>query len=146
MKEEIIQHLVEQQRQVIKDLQTEIKDRQKAADIDEDDTIDDDDFAQQEVNKDFVRRIRDQVDVAMDDLATLKTYVHRKSEQLEPGALIDTENFYILVGVSVQNDTYNDKKVICMSEEAPAYQANEGKKKGDTLSLGNNEVKIKDIL
>ena len=146
MKEDIIQHLVEQQKQVVSDLQTEIKNRQSAADIDEDDTIDDDDFAQQEVNKDFVRRIREQVEVAMADLATLKSFVHRKSNQVEPGALIDTKDFYILVGASVKNDTYKGKKVICMSVEAPAYQVNEEKKKGDTLELGNNTVKIQDIL
>lgn len=145
MKEEIIQLLIDQQEQVIKDLETEIKNRQAAADIDEDDTIDADDFAQQEVNKDFVRRIRDQVVVASEDLLTLQRFVHRKSTQVEPGALIVTKDFFILVGVSVKNYVFNDKKVISMSEEAPAYHANEEKKKGELLQLGENKVKIIDI-
>ena len=145
MKQKIIEHLIDQQRKVITDLETAIKERQLAADIDEDDTRDADDFAQQEVNKDFVRRFRDQLEVAQKDLSTLKSFVHINSDEVAPGALVDTDKFYIVVGASVQNDEYDGKKVICMSEEAPAFEANKGKTKGDELMLGPNKIKIKSI-
>ena len=145
MKEEILEHMVQEQKQVIEDLKTEINNRRSAADIDEEDTIDDDDFAQQEVNKDFVRRFRDQLDTAQSDLATLKSYVHKQSSKVEPGALVYTKEFCILVGVSVKNTEYDGKKIICMSEEAPAYQNNKEKKEGDKLELGNKKVDIEKI-
>lgn len=144
-KESILKHLISEQKQVIEDLKTEIDNRRSAADIDEEDTIDDDDFAQQEVNKDFVRRFRDQLDVAQSDLATLKSFIHKESNKIEPGALVDTDNFCIVVGVSVKNSKYDGKKVICMSEEAPAYEKNKNKKEGDELELGQKMVTIKNI-
>jgi len=63
VKEEIIQKLIDDQEKVIADLQKTIEDRNSAADIDEETTRDADDFAQQEVNKDFVRRFREQITI-----------------------------------------------------------------------------------
>lgn len=145
MKEEIIQKLIEEQEKVIADLNKTIEDRNAAADIDEETTRDADDFAQQEVNKDFVRRFQEQITIGHEDLATLKSYKFRKNDTFSKGALIEVKEFYILVGAAVHNVEHNKKKVVCMSMEAPAYGLNEGKKAGDKMKMGNKETKILSI-
>ena len=142
MKEEIIQKLIEEQEQVIADLNKTIEDRNAAADIDEETTRDADDFAQQEVNKDFVRRFQEQITIGHEDLATLKSYKFKKNESFSKGALIEVKEFYVLVGSAAHNVEYKNKKVVCMSLEAPAFALNEGKKVGDNMTMGSKESKI----
>ncbi len=146
MKEEIIQKLIEEQEKVIADLEKTVADRNAAADIDEEDTRDADEFAQQEVNKDFVRRFSEQITIGHEDLATLKSYKFKKNNTFSKGALVEVKEFYILVGAAVHNVEHNGKKVVCMSLEAPAFALNEGKKEGEEMKMGNKTTPILSIL
>lgn len=142
MKTAVIEQLIELQETVIKDIKTAMNERNTAADLDEDSTRDADDFAQQEINKDFARKFVEQLEIAEEELKDLKHFKFQKNEIVEPGALIETEDFYILVGASVLNSTFNNKKVVCMSENAPAFELNKGKKANEELQLGNNKKEI----
>jgi len=145
MKPEIIEKLIVEQEQVIKDHEKAINARNEAADIDEEDTRDTDEFAQQELNKDFVRRFRDQLVTAHDDLAILKSFKFRKNDTFAPGALVVTDEYYFLIGAAVHNVEHDGKQVVCISTQAPVYGLNEGKKKGDEMKMGNKTTKIKSI-
>lgn len=142
MKENLIQQLIEEQEQVIIDIEAALDQRHEAADIDEEDTRDDDDFAQQELNKDFARKFVEQLEIAQVELSELKKYKYSKNDSITKGALVETDKLYIVVGPSVQNSQFNNKKVVCMSDQAPAYKENEGKTGKDKLKLGTNQVKI----
>lgn len=145
MKEEIIDLLIKEQQKIKEDLETEIENRQHAADIDEGDTRDDDDYSQQEVNKDFVRRFREQIDIANRDLNLLQQYKFKKSDSIEDGALVETKEFYFVVGVSTHNMEFKKKKVVGISKGAPVYEFNEGKTKKDKMKIGKKEVDILSI-
>lgn len=145
IKTKIIEQLIKLQEDVVNDIKTTMSERNTAADLDEDSTRDADDFAQQEINKDFARKFVEQLEIAEEELKDLKHFKFQKNETVKPGALIETNDFYILVGASVLNSTYNGKKVVCMSENAPAFEINQGKKKSEELILGNSKKEILSI-
>lgn len=145
MKAEIIKVLEDGMVELIDELKESIKSRNQSADVDEDSALDVDDFSHQEQTKDFVRRLAEQLEVAQGELAELLAVKGSKHDEVEVGAMIETKDIYFLVGPSISNAKYGDKKIVCISENGKAFHDNEGLKKGDTLKLGDKKIKILNI-
>lgn len=79
------------------------------------------------------------------NLKKLQSLRLREPNELREGAVIETKDNIYFVGLAFPPIKHNDKKILGFSTMAPAYQNNQGKKKGDTLVLGNIEAKIENI-
>ena len=58
------------------------------------------------------------------------------------GSLIETEDLYIFIGISLQQFKLNGKNVIAISEEAPIYNSIKEKTIGEKITIGTIENTI----
>ncbi len=145
-KKQKLQFLIDQQQLAINELRSSMEDFKADADMDEDDTKDPEDFSQQTVAKEAEMRLRQQLLRAENDLALLERFATESFNTVQAGALIETETYWFLAGISLGG--YESKKtdIHCVSVGSPAYEAILGKKVGDSFTLGNNQYLIKDIV
>jgi hypothetical protein len=68
------------------------------------------------------------------------------SESIKFGSMVETPNHYYFIAVPLGNITLDDgSSVSVISTEAPIYESLEGKRKGDSFILKDNEVEILDV-
>lgn len=92
-------------------------------------------------------RYAQQLDKARKMKQTL-TQVDREhySEEIKFGSLVETEKHFYFIAAPLGNVGMDDGSIIyAISTDAPIYEKLEGKRKGDTFSLQENEVKILDV-
>ena len=69
----------------------------------------------------------------------------RASDELQEGAIVETEEVFYFIGFTFAPIASKAKNILGVSLDAPVFQENEGKKKGDDLILGNTKQKILNI-
>lgn len=68
------------------------------------------------------------------------------SEQIRFGSLIETKKAYYFIVAPIGKVSMDDGSTVqVISKEAPIYEKLEGKKKGDTFTLKDEEVEILDV-
>lgn len=145
MKSDIIAQLIDQQEQAIKELEIAYKRQMEDADLDETNTIDDDDYSQQSAGMDLVSFYQDQRQIAERNIANLKQYQFMSNNKVGEGALVTTNDKKYLFGAPFKNLKYGDTEVIGISVDSPAYKNNEGKVVDQMLKLGEHEKQIQSI-
>jgi hypothetical protein len=103
----------------IQQIENSVKRYKLATDLDDNDTLDPEDYARQSEEQHC-----------------------KKYPIIQLGALVETETYYIYVGISIPTFKWKDKTVITLSEKAPAYAEMRGKKAGDTIEFGAKRHKI----
>lgn len=136
-KEEIITALAQAQSNVLNDLQKAINVYESASDIDEDDTIDPEDFSHQTEAKDMQLRLEEKLKREENTLAILNKLKNKQVQSVETGALVETDKYYFYIGVATHPLEINNKKVVGISQNAPIMTALKGKKIGEQVSVGN---------
>lgn len=144
-REELLDKVMEEQLKVIENLKKSVDRYKKASDIDEDDTIDSDDFARQTEAKDMQLRFEKILNQEEQYLKFIKSERETLYIEVEKGAIVETDKAYFFVGVSLSPFQFNGKDVFCISTEAPIFQSLKNKKNGDKVKLGINEHKIIEI-
>lgn len=68
------------------------------------------------------------------------------SETIKFGSAVETKNSYYFIATGLGDINMDDgSKVHVISTEAPIYSQLEGKKKGDTFQLNDEEIEILDV-
>ena len=141
-KKEIIETLIASEENFIEKLSTTLQEYKKASDLDEDATMDRQEMSQANEAKDMQLRMQVQYDKATTDLEVLKSISQDKYDTVVAGSLIETENSFYFVGVSVHSVEVNGKTLYGISSDSPAFTEVFGKTKGDSITLGENKHKI----
>ena len=141
-KAKILSAIIDEQEKVINNLKASIERYKQESNMDEDNTLDPDDYARQNEAKDMQLRYENMLKSAKHNLKFLEDSKTKINDKIEAGTVIETDKTYIFVGVSVPIFKYAEKDVISVSEEAPVFQTLKSKTLGDTLELGNNNFKI----
>lgn len=145
MKKAIYLKLIKKQEKIVSEIEETIQMRTKEADMEENETIDMEDYSHQDENHSLVLALKEQLAAAQTELDDLREYENSSNDQLERGALVETEDAYFVVGPSVRRIQYEDKDVISISDQSTVYKNNEGAKKGDELKTNNASFKILSI-
>ncbi len=145
-KKEIIQLLINRQHTVITDLTKSMESYQDYADLDEDNTLDPEDFSQQTIAKEAQLRLQQQLGRAQTDLALLEHFAAHKFDDVQAGALIQTNSLWFLVGISLGVFEADDVNLHCISTGSPAFDVVVGKKVNDNFTLGNTNYQILKIV
>lgn len=145
MKEQILDAIIAQLEQNTKSLDVNIDTLDTSADLDENATIDPDDHSQQSEAKDMTQRLQQPIINLENAINELKTYKNLERSIVEQGAVVETDNGTLVIGVSIAPMDLDGKKIIGISEVAPIYSQINGKKAGETLQIGNKEYKILSI-
>ena len=142
----ILSKIIDEYQKVIDNLKSSVERYKHESDMDEDNTLDPDDYARQNEAKDMQLRFEKMLKEAKQNLTFLESSKTEIKEKIEPGALIETDKNYLFVGISVPVFKMNDKDVVSFSEEAPIYKNVRNKKIGDIFEIGKNNFEIKKIL
>lgn len=92
-------------------------------------------------------QISNYLDVAQNRKKLLSTIDHKKySEEVQFGSLVETKtNYYFVAGAIGEIGMDDGSKVYAISTEAPIFQKLEGKRKGDTFIMKDEEIEILDV-
>lgn len=141
----IIELLIQEQSDVISDLKKATKVYRKASDIDEDDTLDPEDYSHQTEAKEMQLRLENKLIRENNALELLKKYKSESCNDVQLGALVETDDYYFYVGVATHPVAYKGKKVMGVSEKAPLMAELRNKKVGDKVTIGNKTHTIQSI-
>jgi len=141
-KNEIIKSIINEQNVVISTIENSVSRYKNASDIDENDSIDPEDFSHQDEAKEMQLRYEQILVQAKNNLDFLETYKNKETCKIELGSLIETEDLYIFIGISLQQFMLNGKNVIAISEEAPIYNSIKEKTIGEKITIGTIENTI----
>ena len=141
-KNEIIKSIINEQNVVISTIENSVSRYKNASDIDENDSIDPEDFSHQDEAKEMQLRYEQILVQAKNNLDFLETNKNKETTKIELGSLIETEELYIFIGISLQQFMLNGKNVIAISEEAPIYNSIKEKTIGEKITIGTIENTI----
>lgn len=144
-KAQVITTLIDEQNKIIADLEKAIKVYRKASDVDEDDTLDPEDFSHQAEAKDMQLRLENKLLREKNALKTLEKHQKQRINEVKIGSLIETEAYYFYIGVATHPVSVDNKKVLGVSEKAPIMTLLKGKKKGDKITVGGKKYTILSI-
>lgn len=124
------------------ELQRSLADYEDAANMDEGDTLDPEDFSRQAEFKEMQLRMKVQLDQIDAQLARLGELMSKKTSSIEPGAIIETKHNLFYIGISFSGIPVDGKELLGISTETPVYAVLKGKKEGDTFKMGKEEYSI----
>jgi hypothetical protein len=142
MKKEILDAVLEELKKDAKAYQSELQTLDTNINLDENDLIEIDDISQKDQSTDISDDIQMQTANLDHTIAIVKSYQTISRNEFSPGALVETSEMYLLVGVSLPALRINNKKLIGIPEDTKIYSLLKGKKKGDRFRLGKQEYAI----
>lgn len=110
--------------------------------IDTEATADLDALSQRDQATDIYNLLQQPREAAANTVAAVKRYQETSRDNVGPGALVETTEYFFLVGVVLPPLEVNGKKVAGIPLDAPAYANLEGKRKGDEVHLGDADYLI----
>lgn len=136
----VLKLVIQKQEEVIENIEKSILIYKSDADLDEEDTIDPEDFSHQSESKEMQLRFEQHLKDEKQKLSILQNEFEGKNSL----QIIESENHIIILGLSLPLFKYN-KSIIGISETAPIYNSLVKLSKGDKLKLGSTEENIEDI-
>lgn len=141
-RKELIDKIAEEQQKIVDNLKVSVDRYKNASDIDEDNTLDPDDFSRQTEAKEMQLHF----EKLWTDAQAVHAFILSEKEQehpdIEVGSMIETDKAYMFVGASLPVFHLNEKSVLCFSDDAPIFTQLKNKSVGDTLMVGSQEHKI----
>jgi len=122
-----------------------LNDYESASNFDEGDTLDPEDFSQQAEFKEMQMRMQIQLDQVNAQLERLEDLSGKKVSIIEAGAIVETQQNMIFIGVSFPTIALDGKELLGITTETPIYASLKGKAKGDSIKLGKEEYIIQAI-
>lgn len=141
----ILEQIVKEQSKTLANLTASIQKYKSASDMDEDDTLDPEDYSHQGEAREMKMRMEQLLLKESKNLELIEKCLSIENEEVAFGALLDLDSKYIFVGVSIHPFSFEGKEVYSISTEAPIFQLIKGKKVNELIELGTNSYIIKSI-
>lgn len=141
----ILEQIVKEQSKTLANLTASIQKYKSASDMDEDDTLDPEDYSHQGEAREMKMRMEQLLLKESKNLELIEKCLSIENEEVAFGALLDLDSKYIFVGVSIHPFSFEGKEVYSISTEAPIFQLIKGKKVNELIELGTNSYTIKSI-
>ena len=144
-KENIKAKLFQMQENIIMELSEKIETSHSMTDVDEDNTLDPDDYSHQFEASEMEQLIKVQLNKAKGNLERLKTIDFSPKTAVAPGALVQTPRFNFFIGFATVPFDSEGKHIVGISTESPIYSIMNGKKTGDKFSFCGIDYEISKI-
>ncbi|WP_396188339.1 hypothetical protein [Flavobacterium sp.] len=141
----ILEQIVKEQSKTLANLTASIQKYKSASDMDEDDTLDPEDYSHQGEAREMKMRMEQLLLKESKNLELIEKCMSIENEEVAFGALLDLDSKYLFVGVSIHPFSFEGKEVYSISTEAPIFQLIKGKKVNELIELGTNSYIIKSI-
>jgi len=145
-RKKIINHLIELKEQEIKALEDSYKIFNESADLDEETTLELDDFSKQDQSRDSARNVLMRVNLAKENLSDFKNLRPQLVEEITSGNVVLTDKVNFVIGLAFKDFNWENEKYIGISTDAPIFSELQFKKEGDTLVFNGVEYQIKEVL
>ena len=145
IKKEVLTLIISEQEKLIKDIEKSVNRYRSASDLDESDTLDPEDYSHQEEAKDMQLRSEQRLIEEKFELEHLKKFKNKKIAVLDHGALVETDEHYIYIGVSIAPFKFENKTIVCVSKNTPIVASLKNKSIGELVKIGENNFTIKSI-
>lgn len=144
-KTELINSIINHQQSKIEELEAFREKLEGVTDLDENSSRDIDDFSHQSESMEVVLHTNQQIESARDSLNILRVYANSELTNVMPGAIIETDKRWFLIGVSISSYELEGKEIIGISTETPIYSVMVNKSAGDSFSFADQEYVIQHI-
>lgn len=143
---EVIQHLIQLKSEEIEALTASQKIFLEGADLDEESTLELDDFAQQNSSNDSAINLQNRINKAINDLQDFKELRPELVDEITEGNVVLTDKLNFVIGLSFKDFEWENKKFVGISTEAPIFSALVGKREGDKVEFNGISYTIEEIL
>ena len=130
---------------IIAELKVELATKKGSSDLDENDTLDPEDYSTQTVSNVMVDLLKEQVAKTKKDLERIQQIDFSLKEEATVGALVTTDMFNFFLGVATVPFLYEHKQIVGVSVSAPIFVNIKGKKVGDTFTFSGHLYTIHSI-
>ena len=147
-KKELKEHLMEIQNEVIQDLKNEISSYHQGADLDEEDTLDPEDYSHQTEAGNIERNLQQLLIKAESEMRLLQNLNVAPKDFIAPGSLLhlkDKKGVYIYISIAALPFEHEGEQVLTISTDAPIYPLLEKKNRGDKIKLGRKSYTLESI-
>ena len=127
---------------IISDLKEELKVKETLANIDEDNTLDPEDYSNQTVSKEMKMLLQKQLDKALFDFEKVKNMDFSEKSEALVGALVTTDMFNFILGVATTPFLFGNMQIVGVSTEAPIFSSLLGRKAGDSFQFSGHQYNI----
>ncbi len=145
-KAELKENLIERQTELISAIQKEIQNLHSGIDLDEEDTIDPEDFSHQAELSSIEKHLQQKLELAKEEKEYLQRLSTKKSDEVETGALLQLENKWIYISIAKPEFKFSGQNILSISPFSPLFQKILHKKKGDKIKIGPQTEIIKNII
>ena len=130
---------------IIHDLKAELNLKESLANIDEDNTLDPEDYSNQTVSKEMKMLLQKQLDKALYDFEKVKKMDFSEKSEAVVGALVTTDMFNFILGVASTPFLFGNMQIVGVSTEAPIFSSLLGRKVGDSFQFSGNQYNINQV-
>lgn len=145
-KENVLNHVRHSQQLIVEELSEKISTVHSMVDMDEDNTLDPEDYSHQYEAGEMEQLIRVQLNKAKRQLDIMNTLDFSVKNKVAPGAYIETDHFNCLVAFATTPFEVEGKTVVGISIDSPIYASMLGKKANDSFSFGGKTYQILQII
>ncbi len=130
---------------IITELKEELATKKGSSDLDENDTLDPEDYSTQTVSNVMVDLLQEQIAKTKKDLERIQQIDFSPKEEANVGAIVTTDMFNFFLGVATVPFLYEHKQIVGVSVSAPIFVNIKGKKVGDTFTFSGHLYTIHSI-
>lgn len=145
-RKDILNKIIEEQKKIIESLENSIERYKIASNLEENSSSDPEDLSHQAEAKDMQLRYEKMRRMEEQNLAFVENELKETHKESENGALISTDKNYLFIGISVPAFQYKGKDVISFSDDAPIFNNIKGKKTGEIVKIGDEELEIVSVV
>lgn len=143
---EVKAHLIELKSKEIEALEESHKIYADGADLDEESSLELDDFAQQSQSTDSARNLEMRINQAKENLEAFKNVRPELVNEITEGNVVLTDKINFVIGLAFKDFEWEGRKFIGISTEAPIFEALVGKRQGDKVEFNGIQYTIEEIL
>lgn len=145
-KEEVLAQIRQAQQMIVEELSEKIATVHSMVDMDEDNTLDPEDYSHQYEAGEMEQLVRVQLNKARRQLEMFNSLDFTVKNRVSPGAYIETDQFNCLVAFATPPFHVDGKTVVGISVDSPIYASMLGKKAKDSFSFGGKTYQILQII
>lgn len=137
--------LLKMQDEFIKELSEKVSTTHSMVDLDEEATIDPEDFSHQYESGEIEELFKVQLRKAKYDRELLNEMNFSSKSEAQDGALVVTDQLNILVGFPATPFDFEGHHIVGISKDAPLYPFLKGKKEGESFNYSGRLFQIQNI-
>lgn len=144
-KAELKNKVIQMQQHIVGQLEEQVQTMREAADLDEDNTLDSEDYSHQGEYGEMMQHLGEQSRREQELLDAVKSLPIDAMDSVGPGALVETQDFTFFISIHTHPFQWEGFNIMGLPTDAPLYALLRGKQAGDTVAFTDREYTIKTI-